>query len=167
MAKSYTHIDNNILEGLSRLRLSGSTFNVLMAIIRYTLSFHRNQHELSNGFLMNATGLNERSVIRAIRELEQRGIIKIISENRGSHPKKIRVYTDKIVTLTNPQGGTDKNVSDSTDKTVSENTDKNVSQENKKETKETKKKERNLSLSELAAISQAEEIEEEDGYEYL
>ena len=162
MAKSYTHIDNSILEGLAQLRLSGTTFNVLMAIIRYTLSFHRNQHELSNGFLMNATGLNERSVIRAIHELEQLGIIKIVSGNSGCKPKTVRIYTDKIVTLTNPQGGTDKNVSDNPDKSDSIIPDKNVSQENKETKKETKKKERKLSLSELAELSQKTSIEEED-----
>lgn len=154
MAKNYTHIPNDILAGLARLRISGTTFNVLFAIIRYTISFHRNQHELSNGFLMNATGLNERAVIRAIQELQDLKIIKIVSKNNGSHPRTIRILTDKIVTLTKTQGGTDKNVSINTDKNVSENTDKIVSQEIKEEIKnQIKEKERKPSFSSLEEMS--------------
>ena len=168
MAKGYTHIDNDILRGLARLRISGATFNVLMAIISNTLSFHRRQHELSNGFLMNATGLRERTVIRAIQELSDKGIITIVYENIGSHPRTVKLLTDKIVTLTKMSVGTDKNVSNSTDKNVSILTDTPVSQELKEENKEIKEEERDFSFSdrkptleELAAKSWAEE--DDDG----
>ena len=169
MAKGYTHIDNDILRGLARLRISGATFNVLMAIISNTLSFHRRQHELSNSFLMNATGLRERTVIRAIQELSDKGIITIVYENIGSHPRTVKLLTDKIVTLTKMSVGTDKNVSNSTDKNVSILTDNPVSQEIKEENKEIKEEERDfsfsserrLTLEELAAKSWAEEDDEE------
>lgn len=172
MAKSYTKISNDLFSGMARLKISGTAHMVLNAIIRNTVCFHRNQHELSNSFLQNATGLNERTVIRAIHDLETAGIIKIVSGRIGSHPKTIRIYTDKIVTLTNPQGGTDKNVSISTDKSDSISTDKNVSEEIKeiKQIKEEKKEflfsKRKLTLEELAALSQAEPDEDEE-YEYL
>lgn len=166
MANGYTKINNDILDGMTRLRISGATFNVLLAIIRYTVSFHRKQHELSNSFLMNATGLNERSVIRAIQELEGLGIIKIVRENCGSHPRTVQILTDKIVSLTKTQGGTDKNVSNSTDKNVSDNTDKIVSQE-KKETKEIKEKERKPSFSSIEEANRwyeehPEELEDDE-----
>ena len=141
MAKSYTHINNDILDGLARLRVSGATLNVLLAIIRYTLSFHRNQHELSNGFLANATGLSESSVIRAMQDLEDRGIIKIVSTSCGSHPKMVRILTSRIATLSKPEGGavnpdSEKDVSSDRENTVNPDT-----QENKKEIKENKEKE--------------------------
>ena len=162
MAKSYTHINNDILDGLIRLKVSGSTLKVLLAIIRYTISFHRNQHELSNGFLMKATGLSEMSVIRSIQELERLGIIKIVSDACGSHPRTIRILTNRIVTLTTLGEGANKNDSKSTNKNDSEITNSFEGEENKKETKETKKKERKLSLSELAELSQKTEIEEDE-----
>ena len=162
MAKSYTHINNDILDGLIRLKVSGSTLKVLLAIIRYTVSFHRNQHELSNGFLMKATGLSEMSVIRSIQELERLGIIKIVNDACGSHPRTVRILTNRIVTLTTLGEGANKNDSKSTNKNDSENTNSFEGEENKKETKETKKKERKLSLSELAELSQKTAIEEED-----
>lgn len=146
MAKSYTHINNDILDGLAKLRVSGATLNVLLAIIRYTLSFHRNQHELSNGFLANATGLSERSVIRAMQDLEDREIIKIVSTKCGSHPKMVRIYTDRIVTLSKPQGGTVNPDSKNSDRSDRENTVNPVTQENKEEIKENKEKERKPSV---------------------
>ena len=143
MAKSYTKISNDLFSGMARLKISGTAHMVLNAIIRNTVCFHRNQHELSNSFLQNATGLNERTVIRAIHDLETAGIIKIVSGRIGSHPKTIRIYTDK-----------------------------NVSEEIKqiKQIKEEKKEflfsKRKLTLEELAALSQAEPDEDEE-YEYL
>ena len=146
MAKSYTHINNDILDGLIKLKVSGSTLKVLLAIIRYTVSFHRNQHELSNGFLMKATGLSEMSVIRAIQELERLEIIKIVSEACGSHPRTVRILTNRIVTLTTLGEGANKNDSKSTNKNDSENTNSFEGEEIKKENKENKEKERKPSV---------------------
>lgn len=164
MAKGYTDIKNDLFSGMARLKLTGAAFMVLNAIIRNTLCFHRDQHELSNSYLQFATGLSERSVIRAVYELEKLGIIKIVSKSCGSNPRKIRILTDRIVTLTETVILTDKNNSDNTDRNDSENTDNPVTQERKEKRKEESKKEkkeflsdRRLTLEELAAISQAEE----------
>ena len=142
MAKNYTKINNELITGLAKSKFKrASTYMVLLAIIRNTLSYHRNQHEMSNGFLAKATGLSERSVIRAIQELEQLKIIKITSESCGSHPRTIRIYTDRVVTMTDVQGGTDSPVSENTDNPVSNNTDSPVTQEIK-ETKDIKEREK-------------------------
>ena len=144
MAKSYTHLNNDILDGLAKLRVSGATLNVLLAIIRYTLSFHRNQHELSNGFLAKATGLSESSVIRAMQDLEDRGIIKIVSTSCGSHPKMVRILTSRIATLSKLEGGTvnpdsENHVSSDSENPVNPDTQE-IKKENKKENKEKERK---------------------------
>ena len=168
MAKSYTHINNDILDGLAKLRISGATFNVLLAIIRYTLSFHRNQHELSNGFLEKATGLSHSSVIRAMQELEERGIIKVVTENCGSHPKMIRIYSTRIATVSNPDPPS---VNSDTISSVNSDTKHGISsdtQEIKEEIKENKEKERKPSV--FSSIEEAnrwyaehpEELEDDD-----
>ena len=150
MAEPYTKIQNRIWDGLGRLNVSKNSYMVLSVIIRNTLCFHRNQQELSNGFLEKATGLSERSVIRAIRELERRGIIKIVSPSCGSHPRLVRIYPDKIDTLTKAQGHPDKNDSDNPDKNDSDNPDKNDSEEIKEKIKEEiKEKERKDSFSSI------------------
>ena len=142
MAKGYTHIDNDILRGLARLRISGATFNVLIAIINNTLSFHRRQHELSNGFLVKATGLNESSVIRAIRELEALGIIEIARENIGSHPRTVKILTGNIAMVAKMEGGGGSSASNSTCSSASILTGNSANQEIKEETKENKEKEK-------------------------
>lgn len=170
MAKGYTHIDNDILRGLARLRISGATFNVLIAIINNTLSFHRRQHELSNGFLVKATGLNESSVIRAIKELNSLGIIEITRECAGSHPRTIKLLTGKIAMMAKLEGGGGSSASNSTGNSASILTGNSAIQEIKKENKENKEKEKGIfssperkpTLEELAARSWAEEDDEED-----
>jgi len=169
MAKGYTDIKNDLFSGMARLKLTGAGFMVLNAIIRNTLCFHRDQHELSNSFLQSATGLSERSVIRAVYELENHKIIKIVSKSCGSYPRKIRILTDRIVTLTETVSKGDRNSSENTDRNDSENTDNPVTQERKEESKEKRKEEkkeflsnRKLTLAELGALSQLEDDEEED-----
>ena len=169
MAKGYVKLNNDFISGLAKLKLtSPSSYMVLFAIIRSTLCFHRNQHELSNGFLENATGLSERSIIRAMKELESKGIIKIVSESCGSHPRKVRILTDKVVTLTASSNLTDNPDSENTDNPDSINTDSPVTQEriinnnNKGKIKKEFLSDRKLTLEELAALSQAEPDEDEE-----
>ena len=170
MAKGYVKLNNDFISGLARLKLtSPSSYMVLFAIIRSTLCFRRNQYEMSNGFLENATGLSERSIIRAIKELEGNGIIQIVSENCGSHPRKIRILTDRVVTLTASSPLTDNLDSKNTDNLDSINTDspdtqKRIRNNNikEKEKKETFSPERKLTLEELAALSWLEDDEDDD-----
>jgi phage replication O-like protein O len=172
MAKGYTRIDNDLIEGLAKLKVSGATLNVLLAIIRNTLSYHKIQHELSNSFLMKATNSNESTVIRAIQELEKRKIIEVVKGSNGSHPKQIRILTGNIATLAKTEGGTGNSASESTGKNDSENTGNSAREETKELNKELKERERNaharedslseeneLSLEELAKMSQEEEDE--------
>ena len=169
MAKGYVKLNNELISGLARLKLSSpSSYMVLFAIIRNTLCYHKNQYELSNGFLEKATGLSERSVIRAIQELESRGIIKTVSKNCGSHPRILRILTDRVVTLTASSNFTDNSDSENTDNSDSINTDSPVTQEiiGNNSIKEREKKEISFSSLEEAKRYYAEHPEEveDDGY---
>lgn len=163
MAKGYVKLNNELISGLARLKLtSPSSYMVLFAIIRNTLCYHKNQYELSNGFLEKATGLSERSVIRAIQELESRGIIKTVSKNCGSHPRILRILTDRVVTLTASSNLTDNSDSENTDNSDSINTDSPVTQEiiGNNSIKEREKKEISFSSLEEAKRYYAEHPEE-------
>lgn len=95
MGDGYTKIRNGLISELAKLKLSSpSSYMVLFAVIRNTICFHRSQHEISNTFLMNATGLSKRSVIRAIQELSDAGIIQIIEDSSGHRPRLIRFRGD-------------------------------------------------------------------------
>jgi len=154
MAKGYTKINNDVLQGLAKLKISGATFNVLHAIINNTLSFHRNQHQLSNGYLAKATGLNESTVIRSIQELERLKIIKIVSESCGSRPRTIRILTGNIATLAKTEGGTGNSASENTGNPASENTGSSATQEIKEEIKDINKREKKkISFSSLEEMS--------------
>ena len=149
MAEPYTKIQNRIWDGLGRLKVSGNAHMVLSIIIRNTLCFHRNQHEISNNFLQNATGLNERCIRRAMQELESKGIIKIASPNCGSHPKTVRILTDNLCTYQNCPGHADKSGRDNPDKSGRDNPDKSGREEIKEEIKDKKEREKkNSSFSE-------------------
>jgi len=165
MAKGYVKLNNEFISGLARLKLtSPSSYMVLFAIIRNTLCYHKNQYELSNGFLEKATGLSERSVIRAIQELESRGIIKTVSKSCGSHPRILRILTDRVVTLTASANLTDNSDSENTDNSDSNNTDSPVTQEiiGNNSIKEREKKEISFSSLEEAKRYYEEHPEELD-----
>ena len=142
MAKGYTRIENDFMRGLVRLDISRAAYKVLLAITCNTLLFHRNQHELSNSFLMKTTGLTEMTVIRAIHDLEEKKYIEIVSESRGTHPRIIRLCTNNIVTLTKMLQGGNKNDTPRGNNSVSGRGNSPVSQEIKKENKESNKREK-------------------------
>ena len=152
MTEPYTNIRNKMWDGLARLNVSRNAYMVLCAIIRNTICFHKNKQLLSNGFLAKATGLSERSVIRAIRELEGREIVTIVTQSCGPHPRLIQLHPDKITlnpdktdTLQNAQGNPDKTDRVNPDKTDRVNPDKTDTQENKDKNKELKEREKKTS----------------------
>ena len=167
MAKGYVKLNNEIISGLARLKLtSPSSYMVLFAIIRNTLCYHRNQHDLSNDFLANATGLNRRSVIRGLKELQAKGIIKIVSKGSGSHPKLVRILSDNLVTVTDTVIGSDNPVTKEGDNPDTTNSDNPVTQEiigNKRINKREKKENSFSSLEEAKKYytEHPEEVEDD------
>ncbi len=71
----YTRIANELLEALYRTHLGGSQTQVLFAIIRLTYGWHKTTDWISVSQLMDATGLPERTVQWALRQLRDKHII--------------------------------------------------------------------------------------------
>lgn len=68
-----------------RLYLGGLTLRevrVLAFIIEHTYGYHHDEWKMSNTFVANGVGLKRPNTIKAIRALEQKGIIKI-ERSRG------------------------------------------------------------------------------------
>jgi phage replication O-like protein O len=71
----YTQIANEILENLMRICLPANQSQVLLCIIRKTYGFKKKVDWIANCQIVEATGLHKSTVSRALRRLEQQGLI--------------------------------------------------------------------------------------------
>lgn len=71
----YTQIANEILENLMRTYLPPNQWQVLLCIIRKTYGFRKKVDWIANCQIVEATGLVKSTVSRALRRLEQQGLI--------------------------------------------------------------------------------------------
>ncbi len=84
----YTRIANEILEALSRVRLSACEWNIMICIIRRTYGFGHKVWEISLGDFSSATSIDKPNVRRAIRALISKQMItadKTADSNRVSY----------------------------------------------------------------------------------
>lgn len=80
LEEGYTRIANEILEVVSKVKLNGTQFRILMAIWRYTYGFNRKSSEFSLNFLSEATNSNKQQVKRELDKLIEDNIIFIEKE---------------------------------------------------------------------------------------
>lgn len=71
----YTQIANEILESLMETYLSPNQWQVLLCIIRKTYGFKKKVDWIANCQIVKATGLHKTTVSRALKKLEQKGLI--------------------------------------------------------------------------------------------
>ena len=71
----HTQIANEILEQLMRTYLPANQWQVLLCIIRKTYGFKKKVDWIANCQIVEATGLVKSTVSRALRSLEQQGLI--------------------------------------------------------------------------------------------
>lgn len=69
--KNYTRIFNPILEALcmQSKNLTSSDYAVLLCVIRTTYGWKRKKHPMSISYIAQATGMNERTVKRSVKNL--------------------------------------------------------------------------------------------------
>lgn len=77
----YTAIANEILEQIAKVKLSPTQYRIILIIWRYTYGFNRKEHDLSLGFLSQATECEKRHLQRELKELEAMNIIYQIVRN--------------------------------------------------------------------------------------
>lgn len=85
----YTAIANEILEALAKTPLNGTQRRILDVVFRYTYGFKRKEHDLSEIFLSNATGIYKRQIQKEIKKLIESNIILITKEASFSSSRKI------------------------------------------------------------------------------
>ena len=73
--ESFTKIDNRYLESLFRAQLTNYESRILLAVVRYTVGFHRKSAFLALSYLEQATGIERRNLSRAIKDLVRRNML--------------------------------------------------------------------------------------------
>ncbi len=95
----FTPIANEILDVVARLPINATQFRILMVVWRYTYGFNRKQHELSQNFIAEATGLHKKQIQRELNNLIKINVINIEKEATFSSPRilKFNKYHDSWV----------------------------------------------------------------------
>ena len=73
----YTAIGNDIMDALCKCHPGGSEGQVLLAVIRQTLGWNKNEDRLSISRLCTMTNLARRTIIYAVKNLEAKNMITI------------------------------------------------------------------------------------------
>jgi|GEM_PF-4960076 len=106
----FTQIPNNLFDDLCR-ELSGAAFKVISIMCRKTYGWHKTSDYISLGQLETVTGMTRKTVIKAIKELEEKGlIIKTQSDIDGAclpnnYALNVNKPVDTIYTQQEPVGG--------------------------------------------------------------
>lgn len=79
---SYTQITNDFID-TELPHLSASAVCVYLVICRRTIGWHKQSDVIALSQFMTMTGMSKPTVIKALRELTERGIISVISESRA------------------------------------------------------------------------------------
>ena len=97
MKKGFTMVDNNVYDYLMGADLTCTELKILLAIIRYTTGFHRDECTLTASFISRITKKGVRTVRYALKELCDKGLIlkKHISKN-GIITYSLGIFEDAI-----------------------------------------------------------------------
>jgi len=90
----YTGIANEILENLSTISLNGTQFRIIMVVFRFTYGFQRKEHELSESFLANATGIHKQQIKRELKTLLDKNILLTVRKATFDKPRIISFNKD-------------------------------------------------------------------------
>lgn len=71
----YTRIANEILEEISKTKLNGTQFRILMTVWRCTYGWNKKEHEISESYLSNATGIHKQQIKRELKAMFDIGIL--------------------------------------------------------------------------------------------
>lgn len=76
----FTRIANELLEEVAKFKFNGTQFRIIMTVWRYTYGFRRKQHEMSLGFIENATGVDRSRIKKELNKLIETNVIEVVKE---------------------------------------------------------------------------------------
>ena len=71
----FTKIANEVLENISKAKLNGTQFRILLTVWRCTYGWNKKQHEISESYLSNATGTHKQQIKRELKAMFELGIL--------------------------------------------------------------------------------------------
>jgi phage replication O-like protein O len=69
LEQGYTRIANEIMDALAKYQLNGTQWRILIVVFRYTYGFARKDHDLSETFISNITGIHRKQIGRELSVL--------------------------------------------------------------------------------------------------
>lgn len=124
---NYTKIENQLLEKLCVMGLSGTALSCALILLRKTNGFGKEQDGISLSQFANLTGKDKRTIVRSLKELQLMSIVTLVSS--GKSRKQVNIYKInkilmewRLVTKVSPvkKPTSDKSVTTSSDISVTQ-----------------------------------------------
>ena len=80
LENGYTRIADEILENVAKTKLNGTQLRILLIVWRSTYGWQKKEHELSEKYLSEATGIHKQQIKRELRALIELEIITVVKE---------------------------------------------------------------------------------------
>lgn len=96
--ENYTQIENDILETVFRIGLSKSELAVLFTFLRKLNGFHKSKDCISISQFMQFTGLSNRSVIDALKQLKRMNICSLVKKGTSKKHASLWHFNKDIKT---------------------------------------------------------------------
>lgn len=87
----FTRIANELMEAIYRTKFNGTQFRIVMAVIRNTYGYNKIEHEMSDNFIANATGINARQIKKELKKLIEDKVLIVTDEGSYTEPRKIKL----------------------------------------------------------------------------
>ena len=84
LENGYTRMANELIERLAGIRIPGEAMQALWLIIRKTYGFNKKSDTIALLQFCEHTGMKKPAVCRAVKKLEQLGIVSIIKKDNGN-----------------------------------------------------------------------------------
>lgn len=88
---TYTKIPHVLSEIFIKKGLTATEMHVLEMIARYTFGFHREASQLSLSFIAKGTGLDTKSVKRALKKLIEKNLVIVTAPYTHSTPRELKI----------------------------------------------------------------------------
>lgn len=85
----FTPIANEILESVYSRKFTANQLFILLVLWRYTYGFQRKDHDLSLGFISEATGIDRKAVKRAMDNLLENNVVVVTKEATFSESRRL------------------------------------------------------------------------------
>jgi phage replication O-like protein O len=85
----FTPIANEILESVYSRKFTANQLFILLVLWRYTYGFQRKDHDLSLGFISEATGIDRKAVKRAMDKLLENNVVVVTKEATFSESRRL------------------------------------------------------------------------------